>query len=373
MVAGPRVCVVGQHELDYPRNIVNQRLMRAAGYEVSLCHSRGPTLLRTLSMIRQYLRAAPGAQLVFATEGSQRHIPWLKLAALWNGHAVAFDPFISHFNTEVEDRKLYGAWSYGGLRARCRDWLGCHSADFLVFDTAEHKDYFYRRYRLGEKPYRVLPVGVDEQVFRVRPAPPRSSQRRCEVLFYGTYIPLHGIDVILEAADRLRGDPALQFTLLGAGQELPRMRALAEQLALPNLRFAEPLAPAPLAEQIARADVCLGIFDTGIKAGQVVPNKIVQCAAMQKPIITRSSSAIERYFRDGESARLVPPGDAPALARALAELARDLPLRELLGRGARAVFEGEFSAAAQVQTMRSLLEEAAAARRGTMFRRSLRP
>ena len=360
--AEPRVCVVGQHELDYPRNIVNQRLIRAAGYTISLCHSRGHPLLRTLSILAQYLRVARGAKLVFATEGSARHIPWIKLATLWTGHAIVFDPFISHYNTDVEDRKLYRAWSYGGLRATCRDYVGCRFADYLVFDTHEHKAYFFERYGLGSKPYRIVPVGVDEDVFRVRPVPVRRVGQPCEVLFYGTYIPLHGIDVILNAADRLRGDGSLRFTLIGEGQELARIRELAERMALPSLRFLGSLAPERLAEHIAGADLCLGIFDAGIKAGQVVPNKVVQCAAMMKPIITRRSNAVERYFRDGVSARLVPPGDAVALATAISDLARDPAQCAALGRGARDVFERHFSQHAQLRTMRELLDEAAAVR-----------
>src|SRR5262249_42771029 len=79
------VCVVGQHELDYPRNVINQRLMRAAGYEIVLCHDRGPTLLRTLWIVARYLKMGARADVVFATEGAHRHVPWVKLFARLRG------------------------------------------------------------------------------------------------------------------------------------------------------------------------------------------------------------------------------------------------------------------------------------------------
>jgi glycosyltransferase involved in cell wall biosynthesis len=179
------------------------------------------------------------------------------------------------------------------------------------------------------------------------------------VLFYGTYIPLQGIDVIVAAAERLRADRSIAFTLVGDGQERARIRALADTLALPNLTFVDRLLPEQLALRIAAADICLGVFDAGIKAGQVVPNKVVQCAAMQKAIITRESPAVAREFQAGLSALLVRPADPAALAEAVASLARDAQRRAALGREARKVFDARFSQLAQTAGMRALLDAAA--------------
>ncbi len=355
------VCVVGQHELDYPRNIVNQRLMREAGFEITLCHQRGPWFGRTLSIVGQYLLRGRRAQVAFATEGAHRHMPWLKLATVWTGHKIVFDPFISRYNTEVEDRKFYRPYSVRALRASWQDYAACASADYLVFDTVEHKDYFYRRYRL-RKPFAIVRVGVEEDVFYPRePQPSEVEAGRCEVLFYGTYIPLQGVPIIVRAAELLRGEAGIHFTLIGDGQEFSAVRAEVERAALPNLTLERGLQPpAQLAARIAAADVCLGIFDDGIKAGHVVPNKVVQCAAMAKPIITRESSAVARDFVHGESVWMVPPGDARALANAVLALARSRQERAVLSRGARSAFERAYSVKSQVEIMRALLVEASA-------------
>lgn len=357
MSSQPTVCVVGQHDLTYPRNTVNQRLMRGAGYAIRLCHSRGPWWQRTPSIISQYLRAARGADVVFATEGSHRHMLWLKLATLWTRQRIVFDPFISLYNTEVEDRKQHAPHSPAALLATWRDFVSCSLADFLIFDTHEHKEYFFARYGL-HKAFRILPVGVDETVFQPTSASPREASERREVLFYGTYIPLQGIDVIVAAAERLRANTSIVFTLIGGGQEYPRIRALADALALPNLRFVEHLAPSQLVERISRADICLGVFDAGDKASRVVPNKVVQCAAMQKPIITRRSPAMERYFEDGRDVCFVPAADPAALADAIVELTHEAERMSRLATGARTTFEQSFSAAAVTDVMRSVLDEA---------------
>lgn len=354
-----RVCVLGQHELDYPRNVINQRLMRAAGYRVTVCRSRAFSFARTFSILRQYARVAGDNDVVFVSEGAQRHMLWIKLAALLARHTIVFDPFISLYGTEVEDRALHRPLSFGGIKAAWRDFASCHLADHLIFDTPAHRDYFFERYRL-RKPSTIVRVGVDEEVFK--PAAEVPVADGFNVLFYGTYIPLQGIDVIVRAAELLRDEPDVRFTLIGDGQEAPRVRASVERAGLSNLRLVAPTQPEGLAEFIARADVCLGIFGTGIKAGLVVPNKVVQCAAMAKPIITRRSAAIERDFRDGADAKLIEPGDPAGLARAIRELRAAPALRRALAEGARRVFERCYAVAAQTEVMREVLDQAAAMR-----------
>src|SRR6185437_8339843 len=71
-----------------------------------------------------------------------------------------------------------------------------------------------RRTRLGWRRTSLLP----EQLHK-------SSGECLQVLFYGQFIPLHGIGTIIEAARLLRDAP-IQWTLVGRGQEAPRIRAM---------------------------------------------------------------------------------------------------------------------------------------------------
>ena len=87
--------------------------------------------------------------------------------------------------------------------------------------------------------------------------------------------------------------------------------------------------------RLARADVGLGIFGTSAKSGRVVPHKVFQSMALGIPTVTRRSAAITEFFRDEEHLALVPPGDGPALARAIESLARDPDRREKMGASGR--------------------------------------
>ncbi|MEM9193155.1 MAG: glycosyltransferase [Myxococcota bacterium] len=346
------VVVVGQHELDYPRNVVNQRLLRGAGYRLELVHSRAPGLLREALLLRGMERMKRRADAFFLTEGSHRFVPLVRTVARRRNTPVLFDPFTSKYGTHVEDRRRYSPRSPGALRCWWMDYSAVRSADHILFDTAEHRDYFDRRYRL-RGPSHILEVGVDETVFAPQP---RTSAPTFRVLFYGTYIPLQGVEHILAAAKALEDRPDIQFTLIGRGQTYDEVRRTAGHL--PHVRFVGPVPPTALVAAVRESDLCLGIFGATEKAGNVVPNKVVQAAAMGRPIVTRRSSAIERYFPPDGGAVLVSPGDGHALAAAIRALADDRGRLGSLADGARRVFEQHFSEAALTQKMAEILRRA---------------
>ncbi|MDB5049004.1 MAG: glycosyl transferase group 1 [Fibrobacteres bacterium] len=343
------ICLLGHHEPGYPRNESVRKALEAAGFRVLQVHSRAPFPWRHFILAWGYLRVFRGVEWVFVTEGGHRLVPFLKLFTMLTGRKLAFDPFLSRYNTRVEDRRLHAPGSFQALVCRWQDWSSTQAADFLLFDTLEHKEYFYRAYRL-RKPFLVFPMGVDESVFRVPgpaapPAPSPYPKPGFQVLFYGSYIPLQGVEWIVEAA-ALSKDGDVRFTLIGEGQTFAEVSARARALEPGNLEFLPSMSPASLAVYLFHADINLGIFGDSLKAGNVVANKIVQGAAMGKPIITRESPAVLGYFRDGESIALVPAASPKALAGKILELRADAGKRKAMGEAARKVFERSFSVSA---------------------------
>jgi glycosyltransferase involved in cell wall biosynthesis len=145
---------------------------------------------------------------------------------------------------------------------------------------------------------------------------------RFEVLFFGKYIPLHGVETIIRAAKVLEPHSRIRVTMLGTGQQRAQADALAAELDLTAVRFVDWVPYADLPAIIAAADLCLGIFGTGEKASRVVPNKAYQAIAAGCPLITADTPAARTgLLRDGlTGAVLVPPGDASALASAILEI-----------------------------------------------------
>ena len=105
-----------------------------------------------------------------------------------------------------------------------------------------------------------------------------------------------------------------------------------------------------------RAGCSLGIFGTSGKAQRVIPNKAFQAIACAAPLITADTPAARELLVDDESALLVPPGDASALARAVRRLAADAGLGRRLAAAGRAAYEREASEAVLGVRWRTIIE-----------------
>jgi glycosyltransferase involved in cell wall biosynthesis len=253
-------------------------------------------------------------------------------AARLIGRPVVFNPLVTLTDTIVEDRKLVAA---AGLPARLIERIDRYTlrrADVVLVDTRANGDFLVRRFGLKPDSVVVLPVGVDPLIFHP-PAEARSGYGdEMDVLFYGKFIPLHGIETIIRAARIIEREASgIRFELVGTGQQYDAMRGLARDLRTRDIRWTDWLPFQALGERLRRADVALGIFNGGTKASRVIPNKVHQALACGVPVVTRSSPAIDELLADRESALLVPPDDPAALAAALVELRDDFELRARIG------------------------------------------
>src|SRR5262249_62178451 len=128
------------------------------------------------------------------------------------------------------------AGARGGGRAPALAPASRRTADVALADPAAHGAYLAE---LGVEPSRVAVwhFGVEPEFTTPATRPPVPGQ----VLFYGRYLPLHGIDTIVDAAGLL-GQRA-RFVLIGSGPERPRLEAAAARRGTPVPRRGEgPLA-----------------------------------------------------------------------------------------------------------------------------------
>jgi glycosyltransferase involved in cell wall biosynthesis len=176
----------------------------------------------------------------------------------------------------------------------------------------------------------VLPIGCDDRLFRplegASPAP--AGDRLFEVLFFGSFLPLHGVEIIAEAARLLAKEKDIRFRFIGQGQTYPRVRAFFREHGLANAEFLGRLPLSRLPGEIGRADVCLGVFGRTEKSRRVVPHKIYQALAMGKAVVTARNPAVEEFFIHRRSIYMCDEPLAASLALAILELRRDKGLRD---------------------------------------------
>ncbi|GAA4330561.1 WcaI family glycosyltransferase [Pigmentiphaga soli] len=166
-------------------------------------------------------------------------------------------------------------------------------------------------------------------------------------LYSGNMGAKQGLEMLADVAWQLRGRAGLWFVFCGDG---PQRRMLELRCAgLSNVRFL-PLQPARrLGELLRTADVHLLPQRAGA-ADLVLPSKLGGMLASGRPVVCGAAAGTELAAIVAGRGTVVPPEDAPAMARALAELADAPLLRAALG------------AAAQEYARRHLDKEAVLAR-----------
>jgi len=206
------------------------------------------------------------------------------------------DFFISNYDTYVYDRKKISKWNPRAWWKYTQDWVNFHYSKYLLSDTYEHFKYWEELFGKFSGELFVLPVFADTSIYY--PAKEQIQNTVPKIIFFGSFIPLHGVDVILKAF-KLLEDRGIKFEadLIGNGQTYPAMKELFESLNLKQVRMDGLLMKEnELADEIRKSDIVLGIFGESKKAFSVVPNKTYQALACKKPLITMKTRSNDEFF-----------------------------------------------------------------------------
>ena len=339
----------GRFNSDYSRNRILRRLFAELGWQVVDFHPIWSHVADVEAALRGVLRPA----LVWVPCFRQRDIPAAHRWARRHGVPMVIDPLISAYDKQVDEKgKLDAA---GGRARRLLAWeQGLFSrADRVVADTPAHAGYFSEKLGVPAPRTAIVYVGAEPGMFQ--PAPFESEDTPLEALFFGSFIPLQGPEVVVEAA-RLYAGPEVRWTLLGDGPLRKQCEAAARGLS--NVVFEDWLPYGELPGRIHRAGILLGIFGTTPKAGRVIPNKVYQALASGRPVVTRASSAypaaLSEHARGGIA--WVPAGDPQALATCVAGMAGDRARLADVGQDARRVMDEYFSESVLRQQLKDLLD-----------------
>ncbi len=346
------LCILGNHELDYPRNQAVIQTLKSLGVQTHLCHSRTPFPIQHFILLYKYIKCFKKVNAIWVTEGGHRLVPFLKIFSTLTGKKIIFDPFTSRYNTRIEDRKLYKKYSFQSFICKWQDWSSTHMADILVFDTKQHQAYFYKKYNLNKK-YGIFPLGTPNPIQHTS-KPISQNKKKFQVLFYGNYIPLQGIDILIEAAKILKEKP-ICFKLIGKGQTFQHIKQLIKKHKLTHVTQLPPQPFHSIQKEILQADLCMGIFDKGIKAQMVVPNKVVQVAALGTPLVSGETPALKTFFTSKKNIYMVEPGNSQALAQTILYVFNHPKESQIIGLNGQKIYQSFFSPTALSHSMENIL------------------
>jgi glycosyltransferase involved in cell wall biosynthesis len=263
--------------------------------------------------------------VLLVPEFRHKDVPLAAWLSRLGGKRCVFDPLVSRYDTKIHDRADASARSFQAWHNRNLDRWSMGLADVVLADTDSHRRYYSDTLGISAGKIHVVRVGYDETVFRAAPDDAQDEQKR--VLFYGSYLPLHGIDVIVAAAARLRDRADIHFELIGDGQTFSLVERFVREERLSNVTLSARVPMDELPRRICGATVCLGIFGETPKAGRVIPNKVYQCMGVGRTVITRDSEGMRELFVNGENVVLTRAADADSLADAVVRLCDDADTR----------------------------------------------
>jgi glycosyltransferase involved in cell wall biosynthesis len=351
MMRVPSVLWWGRFDPSYSRNRILRKQFADLGWQVLDFQPK----LAQVGDWEAWLRRLPRPDLVWVPCFRQRDLAAASRWARRLGIPLVFDPLISAYDKQVDERgKLDDASSRAQTLLAWERAL-FQRADRVIADTPSHADYFAQVLGVAKEKIEVVYVGAEEARFKPEPWPSAAADGPLEVLFYGSFIPLQGPQVVIEAA-RLYQGPPLKWVLLGQGP----LRKLCEENAggLANVGFEDWLPYEKLPQRIRQADILLGVFGTTPKAGRVIPNKVFQALACGRPVVTRSAGAYPETLVSTDNSGLVwtPAGDAQSLADHVAALAADRERIIQLGMAAADTSRSFFSESVVRQQLKGVLD-----------------
>jgi glycosyltransferase involved in cell wall biosynthesis len=221
----------------------------------------------------------------------------------------------------------------------------------------------------------LLPNGVDTALFH--PRPPDSAFKESlgltgkkVILWAGTLGHAHGLEHVLQAADRLRQRPDIHFLFVGDGSARAHIETLTAALNLRNVTFCNPvpLEKLPAYFSIAEAGLSslLGIplYD-GAR-----PSKFFPVLASGKPLIFAGQGEAARLIEDANAGVVVPPENAQALADAVVQLLDDSRMLQTLGENGRRFVEANLQWSSLVTVWTAQLSQLLGAERSASGTRS---
>jgi glycosyltransferase involved in cell wall biosynthesis len=217
-------------------------------------------------------------------------------------------------------------------KAAIFEWLNrqcLDAADLTFFTTEEYRASMLRNPR---GPSHVTPATwVDPEHLIGADALERSwAAKDGRLLFAARLTEAKGVKVLIEAVER----SAARVDIIGEGDLLEDVRALAARLP-DRVRLLEPVAYGP--DFSALLDGYAAIIVPTLSEEQ--PRILFDAYARGVPAIASDTSGNRQLVHDRVEGRLVPAGDAAALAAALDDVAADIVAYADMGRLARATMD----------------------------------
>jgi len=261
------------------------------------------------------------------------------------GKPLIFDSFVSPSASLTGEKKLGKLGYVIGRLVTPFEWLMLKWSDIILTDTNENAAFQSRYFRISLENFKTIYVGTDEKEFKPSKLVPKN--KAFEVFIYATFLPLHGIDIVLDAA-RLLKSQSIHFTIAGGKGKNKKLAEFTQRITeenITNVTHYSWIEFDTLKEYINKADLCLGgPFGNTKQSNIVITGKTFQFIASAKPtVIGFNKEVLKCGFLDKKNCLVVKQGNAQELADSILWAHKNrIQLKEIATNG-RNLYEKRFS------------------------------
>jgi glycosyltransferase involved in cell wall biosynthesis len=267
--------------------------------------------------------------LVYLLPSNTRFIRVALLGSKVFSKRLVVEMYISAYDS-LRDRGLAKNRSIAALRAMSRDRLALTKADYIIHTSNHELSYWERilNINLDKRKVKISPLcnSCDISIIRKRNF---MEDRVLKICWWGTFIPLHGLENIIYAMKILKKEN-LRFSCTLFGIDNPlfltyEQKIIQEKLSnhvvlRKDLSFGDGSLPHYLSNN---CDLALGIFGDTEKARNAIPNKLIEALSMEIPTLTMASSALQEFFNPATDLWVCQPSPE-SIAKSIIAIISDL-------------------------------------------------
>ncbi len=223
-------------------------------------------------------------------------------------------------------------------------------AESIVVVSPAFKDHLMRYWNVPETKISIVENGVETDLFRFDPAAAAEVRKQLKVedrfliCYIGTMGNAHGLETLIAAAEEMQTAlPGAMFLLIGEGAEKERIVELAAGRGLSNIQFLGQQPRERIPAYVSAADLCLVMLKKTELFKTVIPTKLLEYMACERPVIVAVDGQARRIVEEAGAGVFVEPENSGALVQAIHDLAEDPARRRQMGTSGRQYIVNSFS------------------------------
>jgi glycosyltransferase involved in cell wall biosynthesis len=150
--------------------------------------------------------------------------------------------------------------------------------------------------------------------------------------YVGTHGMAHALETVLKAAKILENEPKIHFLLVGDGAERGNLLKSKDKLKLINVLMLPQQKKAVVPEILAASDACMVLLRKTELFKTVIPSKIFEAMAMERPIILGVDGESRKIVEESGSGVFIEPDSAEQLAETVLKMSRNPAWAEGIGK-----------------------------------------